>query len=191
MKGSTKSNSGTSFASGGIEAWKLQNLLLQMLFCIDGKIAPFTHQWSIDKRLKYCWNVSRTLVNALTSALEVIFVVKAAKLAENNLQSLQTMIATSRAHIMLLSCMRKDLLAAVTTKKIARKKGTSRGPIDLKSMEQDFFSGIKLHLLMHFVFYKQFYGADRRIIDTELSELFHKYVVNEVFETTSKFWQRK
>ena len=185
MKASTKSSSGTAFSSGGIEAWKLQNLLLQMLFCIDGAIAPFTQQWSIDKRIQHGWNVGRTLVNALTSALEVIFVVKAAKLAENNLQSLQTMIATSRAHIMLLWCMRKDLLAAVTTKKAARKKA-SRGPIDLKAMEQDFFSGIKLHLLMHFVFYKQFYGADRRIIDTELSELFHKYVVNEVFETTSK-----
>ena len=139
MKASNKSSSGTSFSSGGIEAWKLQNLLLQMLFCINGEIAPFTQQWSRDKKIKNAWNVGRTLVNALTSALEVIFVVKAARLAENNMQSLQTMIATSRAHIMLLWCMRKDLLAAVTTKKAARNKATSRGPIDLKAMEQDFF----------------------------------------------------
>jgi len=53
-------------------------------------------------------------------------------------------------------------------------------------MTHDFFGGLKPHWLMHFVFYKSFYGADRRIIDTELSECFHKFVVNEVFETTSK-----
>jgi hypothetical protein len=122
MKENKNASSGTSFSSGGIEAWKLQNLLLQILFCIDHAIVPFDVTWSARHALKYRWNVGRTVVNALASALEIIFSVKAAKLSQAHVESLLALISNGRAHIMLLWCLRKDLLEALSNRRSSSKK---------------------------------------------------------------------
>jgi len=118
MKDSTNSSSGTSFSSGSLEAWKLQNLLLQMLFSIDGFLLPFTNGWINTNEIQcdYQWNVGRTVVHALTSVLEVVFCVKASRLKEDHLKSLHDMISSCRAHVMMLWCLRKDLILALAKK---------------------------------------------------------------------------
>jgi len=85
---------------------------------------------------------------------------------------------------MQLWCLRKDLLTIDKTHR--SKKRLRNGDIESGQMDKDFHGGYKCHGMTHVVSNIQRNGADQRTIDTEDSECFHKLVVNEVFETTSK-----
>ena len=115
-------SSGTSFAHGSIEAWKLQNLLLQILFSVDAQMLPSTVQWCIQHKTTYKWNVFKTVTNALTSTLEFVFSCKARSILASSIPSLQQLSSTARTHVMLLWCCRKDLLRTADVKAKAESK---------------------------------------------------------------------
>ena len=160
------------FANGSIEAWKLPQLLFQLIFCINENICPFKISWleKINKTLKYKWNVGRVIINSLVAVLELHFCCRMKVLSGKAITTkLSDMICNARAHMGLLRLLKQDLITNMT--------------------EDGGDGGIKHHLLAHIIYYKKWFGADGRITDTELSELKHKEMKID-FERTNKQYSR-
>jgi hypothetical protein len=162
-----KGNAATGyFANGSIEGWKLPQLLLQLIFCINKNVCPFEANWTNGRSIKRKWNVGRVITNSLTAVLELHFCCRMKVLSENAIDSsLSDVINNARTHMSLLRLLKQDLKSTL--------------------MKDTEYGGIKHHLVAHLPFYKKWFGADQRTYDTELSEKQHK-VSKQEFEHTNK-----
>lgn len=161
------------FANGSIEGWKLPQLLVQLLFCINKSICPFESKWSTMKGLKHPWNVGRTIVNSLTAVLYVHFCCRRKVLTNTQITNLSEVIENARTQLSLLRLMKQHLVV-------------KNVKVDVVDSE---YGGIKHHLALHIPHYKRFFGADGRTYDTELSEHAHKQLKVE-FERTNKQYKQ-
>ena len=157
------------FASGSIEAWKLPQLLFQLIFCINEQVCPFSI-WnpSTSKKLKHKWNIGRVIINSLVSVMELHFCGRMKVLTQTAIESkLTEVIRNARAHMSLFRLLKQDLITDLTIK-------VDKGD-----------TGIKSHLIAHIPHCKLTFGADTRTTDTELSELEHK-AVKKAHDGTNK-----
>ena len=180
-------NKGTGhMAAGNNEAWKMLSLIFQLPFCINKDICPFSKDWSKKHKLNHSWIPGQVIVNALTAAQELHFCCSALVMTLSGVDSLRTIISNARAQISMLWVMRSDLTSTCSRTNKPNK------PIQNASNVEEltgFFEGIKLHLISHIPYYKLKFGADKRTMDTELSERYHKYCVKELFENTNKQYE--
>lgn len=180
------------FANGSIEAWKLPQLLFQLIFCINKRICPFDTEWSKKflkqewlKNKNVEWNVGQTIINSLASVLEVHFVCRKTVLTESDIETrLPNIIGNARTHMTTLRLLKHALTTALKKKK-NQPEDDSKKRKGQKDPEDQEYGGIKHHLAIHIPYFKRKYGADMRTTDTELAEREHK-VQKVVFEHTNK-----
>jgi hypothetical protein len=211
-----KESQGTGLSKAGMEAWKWCHLLIQLLFSINKDIVPFDKLWFKNKikNTQNSFIPGQVLINALSSALELHLACRAEILTPPAMKSFEKIICNCRAHLSLLWSMRKQLITGVKLKHnsnyLPKKRGLKnlKPTIHIKKAQafsftkqtnsskkvkevkvehiSEFFDGIKLHLISHYPYYKEFFGAYKRTMDTEISELSHKLTVKENYENTNK-----
>ena len=107
---SVNSMSAAYMMTGSLEAYKIPQLLFQLLLCIGvkGKIIPNNQQWCIDNNITK-FNPTAVVLKAGFMALELVLFYKVTSITSLNLQHLQKIILSTQEHVNVLS----DLLQAL------------------------------------------------------------------------------
>ena len=183
----TKESKSTGFfRTGNIETWKLPSLLMQVMLSINQDIVPFDKKWSLDNininknekcrgQISRNWGVGKVLLKALSCSLDFHFCCKSIIMVESAIDSLRTIVKNLRCNLNMLWLLKFDLIQACKQKTGGSHSPASKG-----------YTGIKMHLIEHYPYYKRTFGADPRPTDTELSEQHHKLSVKSSYELTNK-----
>ena len=159
---------GTGMQSGGLAASRMPGIAF-MLLCAIGEGGPESIVPTTVVRPASCtgnlkeWNVSKTMRNAIVSALEIVsFSDRSDGFTEDDFNHLRKLIRINQAHMLVLFEMRNQLMDC------------SKG---IKCNGSDYvkrvFSGHKIHMLSHWVDQMILFGSDGDIFDTQGSEKFH------------------
>jgi len=99
--------------TGSLEAYKIPQLLFQLLLCIGvkGTIIPNTQQWCIDNKIggKVKYNPTAVVLKAGFMVLELVLFYKVTSITTLNLKHLQQLILSTQEHANIL----QDLLQAL------------------------------------------------------------------------------
>ena len=94
LKGNRGTTHDTGLLSGGMEAWKLKSLLLQLLLSIgeQGHIVPNNAQWfqkktALSKRL-FIANITDVIISASSTALQFAVMLRAKETSKQHLDCL-------------------------------------------------------------------------------------------------------
>ena len=104
MKGNKGTTHDTGLLSGGMEAWKLKSLLLQLLLSIGekGHIVPNKSDWfqqktGLSKRL-FIANITEVIIAASSTALEFSVMLRARRSTPSYIQYLDYMEQVTHYH---------------------------------------------------------------------------------------------
>jgi hypothetical protein len=161
--------------SGGMESWKLASALFQMMICIgsDGLVLPNQTDKHIFKGLGFheegMQDISDIVLSAAAACLEMYFAITSKQLRKGDLPTVQYLVECSVFHHVRLSRLFKSLRL--------RPNGSKSSSRERTLIEWcDAIGGNKCHLLLqHVVESKEWFGANPRQIDTELSKREHKW----------------
>jgi hypothetical protein len=172
----SKTTRNTGLMTGNLPAWKLKPLLILLQISIgeDEAILPKSSRWCSERcpgKVSKSWAILTTVHHAMSSTLEVMFALSKKQATLSELGRLDYLIHLNNLHLLRLKLLSNELLYACTGNKKA--EGT---PL---------YSGIKLHMMTHFAYYKFFYGMPTFLTDMELPE--HSHLKSKyAFEHTTK-----
>ena len=181
-KTDVEGSTGTGFISGGLEAYKLAGLLLQMMLCIptDGSMLPsentevfFTNNTgnnSIPRRSR-CQNIQTVVLTAMYTALDVCMYANAPFMSEEDVIVFEKTISNST--------FRAQELFRLNSVLSQMKRGKLKSTVVPKN-----FGGVKFHLLGHLGTQIRMFGKDKKSCDTEMTEKFNKVLKEIVVRTT-------
>ena len=181
----------TGLMSGGMESWKLASALFQMMICIgsDGRVLPNQRDKRIFARLGFdeesMQDISDIVLAAAAACLEMYFAITSKQLRKGDLPTVQYLVECSVFHHVRLSRLFKSLRL--------RPNGSKSSSRERTLIEWcDAIGGNKCHLLLqHVVESKEWFGANPRQIDTELSEREHKFSVKKTYSRSSKRYETR
>lgn len=163
------------------EKIKLLSALLQLFFALANEdLMPSDASWSRKVGFKEPYFSPRqVLINALNAVLEVHWHFKVGALTENQLVTLQTLIANAQAHMLVLDVVRKRIIEkALSTKDKFE---------DLEICEVKLMSNVKFELITHMVESMRENGCDNNARDTEHGEKFMKICKLLFADTTRRY----
>jgi hypothetical protein len=182
-----KTDRSTGLMTGGVPSWKYTSMIVQMQLCIGLEtrlsLLPTGKQWcdklifkghSIKFSRKWC--VSEIVHNALSSTIEVMFALGKTEGTSADLVHMDYLIRLNTAHLLQLMDMAKELAH------VLKSHTASSNSIAYASKP---YKGIKLHMMLHFPFYRFFYGMFNFLTDTQLLEQSH-VTTHLAFQRTSK-----
>jgi hypothetical protein len=175
-----KSDRSTGLMTGGVPTWKYSSMIVQMQLCIGFEastcLLPTNTNWC--KHLVYKkekdlfstnWCIAAVVHKALSSSIEVMFALGKTEGTNADLVRLDYLIRLNTAHLLQLMDMAKELDHVI-------KK---------QSHVSSRYRGIKLHMMLHFPYYRSFYGMFNFLTDTQLLEQAHQ-LTHLAFQRTSK-----
>jgi hypothetical protein len=181
----------TNFSSGCIEAWKLPNIMLQMLFSLTETMLPKTlHWWKVNVAAKHdkfsatlCgeYTIDLTVKRAIVTVVNFWVVLKKNTFSEEDLMRFSDLVQNVNAHMLVLTKV-KQLLSQCA--KLANRRVGDREEV-MANFTVKMFSGIKFHMITHLPAYIQGFG-EHKCIDTEVSEHGNTIFGKETFERTTK-----
>jgi hypothetical protein len=161
----------TGLMSGSLEAWKMLDLVIQIMFCIGdtGDVLPNSGVWfSRITGLKpdhICANIAMVVIQACASAVEMAKFLRSGHYTPEDKNLCLYLEKIGRFHHTRLAMLKK-ILSSVCT-------GVQFDSITL----QNCISGNKFHYYEHIRLARDIYGVDIRIFDTESSEKLHQFSV--------------
>jgi len=182
----------TGLMSGGMESWKLVSALFQMMMCIgsDGGVLPNNRNKRIFADLGFdeegMQDISDMVLSAAASCLEMYFAITSKQLRKGDLPTVQYLVECSVFHHVRLSRLFKSL-------RMRPNNSSSSSSLERELVAWcDSIGGNKCHLLLqHVVESKEWFGANPRQIDTELSEREHKFSVKKTYARSSKRYETR
>ena len=185
MKGNKGTSHDTGLLSGGMEAWKLKSLLLQLLLSIGekGHIVPNKPEWfqqktGLSKRL-FIANITEVIIAASSTALEFAVMLRAKTTTSSHLKCLDYMEQVTHYHHIRLQILKRVLFHKMKT-------GETVVP-NIKDIK----GGNKEHYFFHYKEAIKQLGPDVRLWDTEHSEKLHQPAVKEAHRKSSKRFDGK
>ena len=185
MKGNRGTTHDTGLLSGGMEAWKLKSLLLQLLLSIgeSGHIVPNKTEWfqqktGLSKRL-FVANITEVIIAASCTALEFAVMLRAKETTREHIQCLDYMEQVTHYHHIRLQILKRILFHKMKT-----------GETVVPNIS-DIKSGNKEHYFYHYKEAIKKLGPDVRLWDTEHSEKLHQKSVKEAHRRSSKRFDGK
>ena len=185
MKGNRGTTHDTGLLSGGMEAWKLKSLLLQLLLSIgeSGHIVPNKAEWfqqktGLSKRL-FVANITEVIIAAASTALEFAVMLRAKQTTRQHIQCLDYMEQVTHYHHIRLQILKRVLFHKMKT-----------GDTVIPNIAE-IKSGNKEHYFYHYKEAIKRLGPDVRIWDTEHSEKLHQKSVKEAHRRSSKRFDGK
>ena len=158
----------TGLMSGSLEAWKMLDLVIQIMFCLgeNGDVLPTSGMWfSRITGLKpdhICANIAMVVVQACASAVEMAKFLRSGHYTPEDKNLCLYLEKIGRFHHARLAMLKKILSAVCTG-----------GQLDSITL-QNCISGNKFHYYEHIRLAREIYGVDIRIFDTESSEKLHQ-----------------
>jgi hypothetical protein len=121
LKGNRGTTHDTGLLSGGMEAWKLKSLLLQLLLSIgeQGHIVPNNAQWfqkktGLSKRL-FIANITDVIISASSTALQFAVMLRAKRTSKQHLECLDYMEQVTHYHHIRLQILKRILFHKMKT----------------------------------------------------------------------------
>jgi hypothetical protein len=150
------------------ESVKLPPLMLQIFFSLaEKKLLPSDINWSKHQGFQEPYfSPQQVMINALNAVLEVHFYFKSGALTEDQLQTLQMLIANAQAHMLVFDVMRRRIIEKATTVKDKF--------IDIPVSESNLMNNLKFEAISHMVEAFRQSGCDNNARDTEMGEMMMK-----------------
>jgi len=169
--GKKKGKRDTGLLSGSLEAWKMLDLVMQMMFSIgeSGHIIPNDIDWfprmtGLSSN-HICANPTVVILSACASAIEMAKLMRSHFYSESDTTLIQYLEKIGRFHHARLAYLRQILFTTI-----------NRGDVSTLCIHSA-ISGNKHHYYTHLRMAREVYGADIRIFDTEASEKLHQLSV--------------
>jgi hypothetical protein len=185
-----KSDRSTGLMTGGLPTWKYLSMLVQLQLCIgfeaSTSLLPTNQHWCRDLsfkgnkvRLTENWCIAAVVHNALSSTIEVMFALGKTEGTNSDMVRLDYLIRLNTARLLQLMDMAKEL------EHVFKNQPSKNSTLSLPAYVHSRYRGIKLHLMLHFPYYRTFYGTFNFLTDTQLLEQAHQWT-HLAFERTSK-----
>jgi hypothetical protein len=181
----------TNFSSGCIEAWKLPNIMMQMLFSLTDSMLPTTLQWWKDniatKHDKFSatlcgeYTIDVTIKRALITVVNFWVVLKKNSFSEEDMMRFSELVQNVNAHMLVLTKVKQVLSQCA---KLTNGRGGNNDEL-MANFTVKMFGGIKFHMITHLPAYIRGFG-EHKCIDTEVSEHGNAIFGKETFERTTK-----
>ena len=158
----------------------------------DGSIVPATLAWyrvlnfkvsnsnGTQTRAKV-YNVNKCIIFAIAATLEVCFWTKRSAMSEANLVTYAHLIDNARRHVFHLKVLCTNILRLEVGKRTLDTTVASRNAVDPKRVSLY----MKDHLMSHYPWLIETFG-DIDCLDTNLGELFHKFVAKGAYEKSNR-----
>jgi hypothetical protein len=185
-----RSDRSTGLMTGGLPTWKYSSMLVQLQLCIgfeaSTSLLPTNTTWCSNLSFKgkqvhfsHKWCIAAVVHNALSSTIEVMFALGKTEGTNADLVHLDYLIRLNTARLLQLMDMAKELEHVFKNQPLVYSSSS------LSEYVPNAYKGIKLHLMLHFPFYRSFYGMFNFLTDTQLLEQAHQWT-HLAFQRTSK-----
>jgi hypothetical protein len=185
LKGNKGTTHDTGLLSGGMEAWKLKSLLLQLFLSIGemGHIVPNKAEWFQQKtglpKHFFVANITEVIIAASCTALEFAVMLRAKSTTHEHIQCLDYMEQVTHYHHIRLQILKRILFHKMKT------------GLTVVPNVSEIKSGNKEHYFFHYKEAIKRLGPDVRLWDTEHSEKLHQATVKEAHRRSSKRFDGK
>lgn len=181
----SSSGHSSGIISGGLEAWKLISMLIQMMFSIgvNGDVVPNTNKdlRELGVNSPLLTNMSDVIHSACASCFELHMALNSKRMHYTDFEKMMDLVSVAKYHNLRLAVLMKTCFKL---REIQRKH----------TLDKDYIAGLwrtaqagnKHHYLGHFLISKLRMGSNITIVDTELSEKSHRVFVKIPYSKCSK-----